>query len=115
MDNIHGMGGLGVINDIYGLFVKLGSSTGQYIDCSEIDKIKDIILSNNERGKWQDPAEFLEKLFSNISLSSNNVIKNLLIVNGPILYRNPHFIEEMERCVEELERCYDSYTLKNMG
>ena len=78
LDNIHGMGGLGVINDIYGLFVKLGSSTGQYIDCSEIDKIKDVILSNNERGKWQDPAEFLEKLFSNISLSSNNVIKNLL-------------------------------------
>ena len=49
LDNIHGMGGLSVINDIYGLFVKLGSSTGQYIDCSEIDKIKDIILSNNDK------------------------------------------------------------------
>jgi hypothetical protein len=43
-----------------------------------------------------------------------NVVKNLLIINGPVLHRHPHFVEEMERCVAEFDRCYDSYTLKNM-
>jgi len=78
LKNFHEMGGLGVINDIYGLFVKLGSSTSQYIDCSEINKIKDLILSNKERDKWQDPADFLNKLFNYISGNTNHFIKNLL-------------------------------------